>query len=77
MASRAELLSVVAELVEVPGDQTQAESMRLIDIGFDSIELIRLSMDLEDKLGVDFDASRISAAGTLSDLFDQIENGGR
>ena len=49
------------------------ESKSLKDIGLDSLDVVEMCLDLEDKFGIQFETEELSAFKTVGDLFASIE----
>lgn len=49
------------------------ETKSLKDLGLDSLDLVEMCMDLEDKYGISFDNDELSSIQTVSDLYSSIE----
>jgi len=49
------------------------ESKGLRDLGLDSLDVVELCMELEDRYGIQFDTEEFATFKTVSDLFASIE----
>jgi acyl carrier protein len=53
--------AVVARAVGARGRRTVSDSLDLIEVGFDSLAMVDLMLDLEDALGLDVDPEEKAA----------------
>ncbi|MBE6126625.1 MAG: acyl carrier protein [Erysipelotrichaceae bacterium] len=49
------------------------ESKSLRDLGLDSLDVVEMCLDLEDRFGVSFETEELSSFKTVSDLFRSVE----
>ncbi|MCF0113693.1 MAG: acyl carrier protein [Bacilli bacterium] len=49
------------------------ESKLLRDLGLDSLDIVELCMELEDRYGIAFETDKLSDIKTVSDLYAEIE----
>lgn len=49
------------------------ETKGLRELGLDSLDVVELCMELEDRYGIQFETEEFSAFKTVSDLFQAIE----
>ena len=49
------------------------DSKGLRDLGLDSLDVVELCMELEDRYGIQFDTEEFATFKTVSDLFASIE----
>ena len=49
------------------------ESKSLRDLGLDSLDIVEMCLDLEDRFGVSFDPQELSSFKTVADLFRAVE----
>ncbi|OPZ36029.1 MAG: Acyl carrier protein [Tenericutes bacterium ADurb.BinA155] len=49
------------------------ESKSLKEIGLDSLDVVEMCLDLEDKFGIQFETEELSQFKTVGDLFASIE----
>jgi len=49
------------------------DSKGLRDLGLDSLDVVELCMELEDRYGIQFDTEEFSTFKTVADLFKSIE----
>lgn len=50
------------------------DSATLKDIGLDSLDVVELCLDLEDRYHIQFETDELSSFKTVGDLFAAIEN---
>ena len=55
------------------GVQNVDESKSLRDLGLDSLDVVEMCLDLEDRFGVSFETEELSSFKTVSDLFAAVE----
>ena len=49
------------------------ETKSLRDLGLDSLDVVEMCLELEDRFGVSFETEELSAFKTVSDLFRSVE----
>jgi acyl carrier protein len=49
------------------------ESKSLRDLGLDSLDVVEMCLDLEDRFGVSFETEELSSFKTVADLFRSVE----
>ena len=49
------------------------ESKSLRDLGLDSLDVVEMCLDLEDRFGVTFETAELSSFKTVGDLFSSVE----
>ena len=49
------------------------ESKSLRDLGLDSLDIVEMCLDLEDRFGVNFETEELSSFKTAADLFRAVE----
>ena len=49
------------------------ESKSLRDLGLDSLDVVEMCLDLEDRFGVSFETAELSSFKTVADLFRSVE----
>jgi len=49
------------------------DSMTLKELGLDSLDVVEMCLDLEDKYGIQFETDELSSFKTVGDLFASIE----
>ena len=49
------------------------ETKSLRDLGLDSLDVVEMCLDLEDRFGVTFETEELSAFKTVSDLFRSVQ----
>ncbi len=49
------------------------ESKSLRDLGLDSLDIVEMCLDLEDRFGVNFETEELSSFKTVADLFQAVE----
>ena len=49
------------------------ESKSLRDLGLDSLDIVEMCLDLEDRFGVNFETEELSSFKTVSDLYRAVE----
>lgn len=65
-----EIRSLFAEKLHV---QTLDESKSLKDLGLDSLDVVEMCLDLEDRYGIQFTAEELGEFKTVGDLLHSIE----
>ena len=50
------------------------ESKSLRDLGLDSLDVVEMCLDLEDRFGVSFETEELASFKTVSDLFKAVES---
>lgn len=53
--------------------ETIDESKALKDLGLDSLDIVEMCLDLEDKFGIEFSPDELGGIQTVADLFASIE----
>jgi len=49
------------------------ESKSLRDLGLDSLDVVEMCLDLEDRFGVTFEAEQLSSFKTVADLYQAVD----
>ncbi|MCR5348152.1 MAG: acyl carrier protein [Bacilli bacterium] len=49
------------------------ENKSLKDLGLDSLDIVEMCLDLEDRFGVSFETEELSSFKTVADLFRSVE----
>ena len=49
------------------------EAKSLKDLGLDSLDVVEMCLDLEDRFGVQFETSELASFKTVGDLFSSVE----
>ena len=49
------------------------ETKSLRDLGLDSLDVVEMCLELEDRFGVSFETEELSSFKTVSDLFRSVE----
>lgn len=49
------------------------ETKSLRDLGLDSLDVVEMCLDLEDRFGVTFETEELSAFKTVSDLYRSVQ----
>ena len=65
-----EIRKMFAERVHLPKVD---ESKSLKDLGLDSLDVVEMCLDLEDKYGIQFSTDELSSFKTVGDLLSSIE----
>jgi len=55
------------------GSQKIDESKSLKDLGLDSLDVVEMCLDLEDRFGIQFETEELAGFKTIGDLFSSIE----
>ena len=63
---------IKAAFAEKLGMKTVEETKSLKDLGLDSLDVMELSFDLEDRYGVGLDAEKLTGIKTVGELYDDI-----
>lgn len=53
--------------------ETIDDSKALKDLGLDSLDIVEMCLDLEDKYGIEFSPDELGGIQTVGDLFASIE----
>lgn len=69
---REELLALILDIFNYSGNVAEVSSKSLIDIGVDSLELVELSTELEERFEMMIDMDRLESSTTISELLDLI-----
>lgn len=56
------------------GMKTVDETKSLKELGLDSLDVVELSFDLEDRYGITLEPEKLSAIKTVADLYSVIES---
>jgi len=64
----------ILEKVGIPHTQINPKARLVQDLGFDSIELTALVMDLERELRIEIDDSEFFQLATMGNLIDYLDN---
>lgn len=64
----------ILEKVGIPQTQINPKARLVQDLGFDSIELTALVMDLERELRIEIDDSEFFQLATMGNLIDYLDN---
>jgi len=65
--------SIKKMFAERIGVEKVDESKSLKEIGLDSLDVVEMCLDLEDKFGIQFETEELSQFKTVGDLFASIE----
>lgn len=49
------------------------DTMTMKELGLDSLDVVEMCLDLEDKYGIQFETDELSSFKTVGDLFTSIE----
>lgn len=55
------------------GRETVDDGASLKDLGLDSLDVVEMCLELEDKYGIQFETEELAAFKTVGDLFASIE----
>ncbi len=69
-ATMEEIKKMFAEKINV---RQVDESKSLKDLGLDSLDVVEMCLDLEDRYGIQFETDELSSFKTVGDLFASIE----
>ncbi|MDY6431056.1 MAG: acyl carrier protein [Bacilli bacterium] len=61
------------EFSERLGSKALDDSKSLKDLGLDSLDVVEMCLDLEDKYGIQFETEELSSFKTIGDLFAALE----
>jgi acyl carrier protein len=50
------------------------ETKTMKELGLDSLDVVEMCLDLEDKYGIQFETDELSSIKTVADLFDSIQS---
>lgn len=75
-AIREELLELVLEVFNYGGKAEDIVQKSLIDIGADSLELVELATELEERFEMKVDLDALDSSTTISELLDLIQPSG-
>ncbi len=62
-----------AMFAERLGVKSVDETKSLRDLGLDSLDVVEMCLDLEDRFGVSFETEELSSFKTVQDLFRSVE----
>ncbi len=68
-----ELKEVIAEVLGVDEDSVTAEANLIDDLGADSLSIMELHMEIEEKTGVKIPDEAVADIHTVQDVMDAIE----
>lgn len=71
--SDSRLEEIKAMLADRLGMSHVDESKGLRELGLDSLDVVELCMEVEDRYGIQFDTEEFNAYKTVADLFESIE----
>jgi acyl carrier protein len=77
MATLDKLKQLVAEILEVPEDMIKPESRFKEDLGADSLSLVEMAMELEEKYGISISDEVAEKFITVQDVIDYLSKEGK
>ena len=69
-----EIRSAIAEQLNIPVENITMESRFIEDLKADSLDLVELVMDLEDRYGVEIPDEQLAEVKTVGQIVDIVEN---
>jgi acyl carrier protein len=77
MATLDKLKQLVAEILEVPEDTIKPESRFKEDLGADSLSLVEMAMELEEKYGISISDEVAEKFIAVQDVIDYLSKEGK
>ena len=68
-----ELKGLVAEILAVDEDKIKPESKLIDDLGADSLSVVELHMEIEERLGIKIPDEEVAKLATVEDVLKAIE----
>ena len=68
-----ELRSLIADMLSVDEDKVTPESNLMDDLGADSLSIVELHMEIEERCGVTIPDEEVANLKTVQDILDAIE----
>ena len=68
-----ELKALVAEILAVDEDKVKLESKLIDDLGADSLSVVELHMEIEERLGIKIPDEEVAKLATVEDVLKAIE----
>ena len=68
-----ELKALVAEILAVDEDKVKLESKLIDDLGADSLSVVELHMEIEERLGIKIPDEDVAKLSTVEDVLKAIE----
>ncbi len=68
-----ELKELVAEILAVDEDKIKPESKLIDDLGADSLSVVELHMEIEERLGIKIPDEEVAKLATVEDVLKAIE----
>ncbi|MCR5344134.1 MULTISPECIES: acyl carrier protein [unclassified Butyrivibrio] len=68
-----ELKALVAEILAVDEDKVKLESKLIDDLGADSLSVVELHMEIEERLGIKIPDEEVAKLSTVEDVLKAIE----
>ena len=68
-----ELKALVAEILAVDEDKVKLESKLIDDLGADSLSVVELHMEIEERLGIKIPDEEVANLTTVEDVLKAIE----
>ena len=68
-----ELKGLVAEILAVDEDKVKLESKLIDDLGADSLSVVELHMEIEERLGIKIPDEEVAKIATVEDVLKAIE----
>lgn len=69
-----EIRSAIAEQLNIPAENITMDSRFIEDLKADSLDLVELVMDLEDKYGVEIPDEQLAEVKTVGQIVEIVEN---
>lgn len=69
-----EIRKAIAEQLNVPEENITPETLFVEDLKADSLDLVELVMDLEDRYGVEIPDEQLAEVKTVGQIIEIIEN---
>ncbi|MBR3460045.1 MAG: acyl carrier protein [Clostridia bacterium] len=69
-----EIRSAIAEQLNIPVENITMESRFIEDLKADSLDLVELVMDLEDRYGVEIPDEQLAEVKTVGQIVEIVEN---
>lgn len=73
MAIIDDIKEIIAEQMGVDADAIEADKDIIKDLGCDSLDIVTMLMEVEDKYGIEVEENAVSSMTTINDVVSYIE----
>ena len=69
------LLAILAEQIDMSADELTEDKRFVEDLDMDSLDMVEMTVELEQELGCSFEQEQLAEVKTIGDLIALIEQG--